>query len=126
MPESRRNEERSGARPTVTDDDMRAFIADHEWVFAKTMPHIPHWYTLRRKARRDEDFVAFVQEIRFRGVPRQFGSRSFTYLDVDDWTYWTMGAPIEETILINRARLEGPGDPATARTGTARGAGPGT
>jgi len=71
------------------------------------MPGIPHWYTLRRAAKRDEDFTAFVQEIRFRGVQRQFGSKPFTYLDIDDWTYWTMGAPVEATILINRARLPG-------------------
>ena len=91
----------------MTDDDIRTFIADHEWTFAKTMPQIPHWYTLRRKARRDEDFAAFVQEIRLRGVVRQFGSRSFTYLDLDGWTYWTMGEPVENTILVNRARLPG-------------------
>jgi hypothetical protein len=24
---------------------------------------------------------------------------------LDGWTYWTMGAPVEETTLINRARL---------------------
>jgi hypothetical protein len=89
----------------MTDDEIRTFIDAHEWTFAKTMPQIPHWYMLKRKARSEEDFAAFVQEIRFRGVARQFGSKSFTYLDLDGWTYWTMGAPIEETILINRARL---------------------
>lgn len=88
----------------MTDDDIRGFIDKSEWTFAKTMPQIPHWYTLRQKARRDEDFAAFVQEIRFRGTVRQFGSKSFTYLDLDGWTYWTMGEPIEETLLINRAR----------------------
>lgn len=91
----------------MTDDEISTFIANNEWTFAKTMPQIPHWYTLRRKAGREEDFVAFVQEIRFRGVQRPFGRRTFTYLDFDGWTYWTMGAPVEETILINRARLPG-------------------
>ena len=51
--------------------------------FAKTMPQIPHWYTLRRKATSSEDFSAFVQEIRFRGVQRPFGRRIFTYLDLE-------------------------------------------
>jgi hypothetical protein len=37
------------------------------------MPGIPHWCTLRRKATRDEDFVAFVQEIWLRGSLRRFG-----------------------------------------------------
>lgn len=96
----------------MTDDDIRGFIDSSEWTFAKTMPRIPHWYTLRRKARRDEDFASFVQEIRFRGIVRQFGSKSFTYLDLDCWTYWTMGEPIEATTLINRARLPEKSEPA--------------
>ena len=91
----------------MTDDEISTFIANHEWTFAKTMPQIPHWYTLRRKAQSSEQFSEFVQEIRFRGIVRQFGSKSFTYLDIDGWTYWTMGAPVDETILINRARLPG-------------------
>ena len=95
----------------MNDDHIRRFIGDHEWTFAKTMPTIPHWYTLRKKAKRDEDFAAFVQEIRVRGVARQFGRKSFTYFDIDGWTYWTMGSPIEETILINRARLPEPATP---------------
>ncbi len=89
----------------MTDEEIRVFIDRHEWVFAKTMPQIPHWYTLRRKAQSSEDFSAFVQEIRLRGVVRTFGRRTFTYLDFDGWTYWTMGEPVEDTILINRARL---------------------
>ena len=96
----------------MTDDDIRQFVAAHEWTFAKTMPGIPHWYTLRRKALCDADFAAFVQEIRLRGVVRSFGRRPFTYLDLDGWTYWTMGAPVEETILVNRARLPGHEPPA--------------
>jgi hypothetical protein len=91
----------------MTDDTIREFIADHEWTFAKTMPQIPHWYTLKRKAKSDEVFADFVQEIRLRGVVRLFGRRTFTYLDFDGWTYWTMGEPVEETTLINRARLPG-------------------
>jgi hypothetical protein len=96
----------SGIIP-VTDEEIRAFIDEHEWTFAKTMPQIPHWYTLKRKAKSDEVFADFVQEIRLRGVVRPFGRRTFTYLDFDGWTYWTMGEPVEDTILINRARLPG-------------------
>ena len=91
----------------MTDDEIREFIAGHEWTFAKTMPHIPHWYTLKRKAASGEVFAQFVQEIRLRGVVRAFGRRSFTYLDFEGWTYWTMGEPVEDTTLINRARLPG-------------------
>lgn len=27
------------------------------------------------------------------------------YLYIDDYKYWTMGAPVEETIIINRAKV---------------------
>jgi len=36
------------------------------------------------------------------------GSKSFTYLNLDGWRYWTMSSPVEKTILINRARLPEP------------------
>ncbi len=91
----------------MNDDEVRKFIDDQEWVFAKTMPQIPHWYTLKRKARSEDDFAAFVQEIRLRGVVRPFGRRTFTYFDFEGWTYWTMGEPVADTTLINRARLPG-------------------
>jgi len=95
----------------MTDDEIRGFVAGQRWTFAKTMPRIPHWYTLRRNAPSDEAFSAFVQEIRLRGVQRPFGRRLFTYLDFEGWTYWTMGEPIADTTLINRARLPGAAAP---------------
>jgi hypothetical protein len=35
-----------------------------------------------------------------------FRGRKHVYLDVDEWKYWTMGSPLDDTILINRARTE--------------------
>ena len=29
-----------------------------------------------------------------------------TYFDHDGWTYWTMGAPLHETVLIKRERMQ--------------------
>ncbi len=46
----------------MTDEEIRQFIGDHEWVFAKTMPQIPHSYTLRRKAKRDPELGAHNAE----------------------------------------------------------------
>ena len=44
--------------------------------------------------------------IREHGYRERFQGRWYTKYDVDGWSYWTMGAPIENTILINRRRLE--------------------
>ena len=43
--------------------------------------------------------------IRRHGYQKVYGRATYTYLDIDDWQYWTMGSPLSETILINRARL---------------------
>ena len=36
----------------------------------------------------------------------RWGKYNFPYLIIDGWKYWTMGAPIEETIIINRAEIK--------------------
>ena len=42
--------------------------------------------------------------IRAHGYQNQFEGSWYTQLDVGGHTYWTMGAPVAETILINRKR----------------------
>jgi hypothetical protein len=85
---------------------MRAFIARARWIFARTMPASPHWYTLRR-ANPVQPFEAFVAFIRRHGYDAEYAGGLYRKLDTDGWSYWTMGAPLGETILINRARLVG-------------------
>jgi len=76
-----------------------------QWIFAKTMPENPHEYTLRREWPSDADFVRAVLFIREHGYQNLFEGRWYTQLDIGEHTYWTMGAPVEETILINRKRI---------------------
>ncbi len=95
-----------------TADDSVAFIAEVDWRFAKTMPQWPHEYTVREwrpdLARKFFDFVALIRRDgivkpwpRDAAIPRY----RHTYLTLDGWEYWSMGEPIPETALINRARL---------------------
>jgi hypothetical protein len=93
-------------RIEMTMDELREFVRTPPWTFARTMPHIPHEYTLRAKAPDEKLFERVVIYIRQAGYGGTFGSAAYTYLDIDGWKYWTMGAPIEDTILINRARKE--------------------
>jgi hypothetical protein len=76
------------------------FIRSAPWRFAKTMPDQPHEYTLRGETP-DGDFNRFVQHIREHGYRAEYGGRFYTYLEVDAWRYWTMGAPVESTTVIN-------------------------
>jgi hypothetical protein len=97
----------------LTDDEirtLRALIESSRWIFAKTMPHIPHWYSLRREAPDEARFEWFVMFIRERGERRRWGPYNHHYLDLDGWSYWTMGAPVEQTIVINRARIDARAD----------------
>ena len=80
---------------------VNSLIQRSRWIFAKTMPENPHYYMLRKECD-DGEFVRFAELIRQYGYRDQYEGYWYTVLNVYDWYYWTMGAPIEETILINR------------------------
>lgn len=86
-------------------DKLREMIARCEWTFAKTMPFAPHEYIVREKCSlTDEEFVYFVDMQRRFGVKERWGNYNNPYLYIDDYKYWTMGAPYDETTVINRAK----------------------
>jgi len=72
------------------------------WHFAKSMPTIPHAYARRREWSGD-NFDDVVEFIRSAGVAEAFYSKSYIYFYHGEYKYWTMGSPVHETILINRA-----------------------
>jgi hypothetical protein len=86
-------------------DDFRNFIGISHWRYAKNMPQWPHEYTVRRYEDPEEDqtlFEAAVAFIRSHGDSRKFEptGKIAVYFDIDGRQYWTMGAPIEKTIII--------------------------
>lgn len=86
-------------------DNLRDFVDSVKWTFARTMPVWPHEYIVRERV--DEGlFVALVLHIRANGYEGKFYTRSMTYFDDRGLMYWTMGAPIEETIIVNRCSKE--------------------
>jgi hypothetical protein len=102
----------SGTGSQIEDADaFRAFAKSHRWIFAKTMPENPHEYTLRRDTS-GEHFEAAVRFIRARGETELYEGRPYVVYRCDDHKYWTMGAPVEETVLINRKLLPHAGGPA--------------
>lgn len=95
----------SDEHKTLSADDLaffRAMVTAHEWQFAKTMPKTPHWYTLRRKWASDADFVRFASLTREFGYDDPYRGKMFRAINVDGFKYWTMGAPLDKTILVNR------------------------
>ncbi|MGP8160103.1 MAG: hypothetical protein ACLQGJ_02595 [Candidatus Dormibacteria bacterium] len=98
-----------------TTNDTRAYIGKVRWQFARTMPQWPHEYTVREwRLDLELDFLEFAALIRREGTvkpwPREADRPRYhhTYLELDGWEYWTMGAPLSETTVINRARVDQP------------------
>ena len=89
----------------VNYDKLREMIARCQWKFARTMPFAPHEYIVREKCPlTDEEFVYFIDMQRCFGVKERWGKYNNPYLYIDDYKYWTMGDPYEETTVINRAK----------------------
>ena len=75
--------------------------------YAFTYPNIPHYYTLARKWADYKDEVSeeirwTVREMRKHDVMRPFMGREQHYLDVNGFSYWTMGPRDQDDFLINR------------------------
>lgn len=85
---------------------LHSLFSDKRWIFAKTMPQNPHEYTLRKHWDSEEDFVEAVQLIRDYGYVTKFQGRKYTQFNVLGHFYWSMGAPLPITILINRACID--------------------
>jgi len=99
---------------SMTPEELTKHLEAHEYRFAKTMPQIPHYYTLRKNWKDDKLFEEVVQAIRDLGevrpwpAPPKKARYHHTYFDAGEWSYWSMGAPLNETILINRAKTYHP------------------
>jgi hypothetical protein len=89
----------------VFPEDLRRFVNNERWTFAKTMPDWPHEYLVRDRVDR-KLFERVVRHIRSNGYESHFYQKKITYYEEGGLVYWTMGAPVEETIIINRCRKE--------------------
>lgn len=87
--------------------EIEKFIDNHEWTFAKSMPKMPHEYICKDYLSNNEKllFEQIVQYIRDFGTPAYFFKKQYIYLKVEDHYYWTMGNPIAETTILNRAHI---------------------
>jgi hypothetical protein len=86
-------------------------ISRLDFVFAKTMPELPHEYTLRKKARDEADYIALFEAIQKHGVIERWKGRPGPYLyPGDGWRYWDLTAKMNAQLWrsrhINRNRIE--------------------
>jgi hypothetical protein len=90
---------------TLFPDDLRHFVNGEHWTYAKTMPEWPHEYLVRDRVD-TALFERLVTHIRANGYEGHFYQKTITYYGEAGLVYWTMGAPVDETIIINRCRKE--------------------
>lgn len=87
-------------------DDLewfRVFVSERRWQRGKADPS--HEYTVREWVPDNEtDFERAVLVIRELGAAAMFWNQTYTYLCIDGIKYWTMGSPVRETTVINRAQ----------------------
>ena len=82
------------------------FVNNEKWIFAKTYAKTwPHEYIVRESVDK-ELFANLVEHIRANGYQGYFYTMEITYYDEAGLVYWTMGAPVEETTIINRCRSD--------------------
>jgi hypothetical protein len=88
------------------DPDILEFIQTSQWRFAKTMPEHPHEYVVRNwRPDKEPVFERFVMLIREEGYDARFFDATYRYLEIGGWNYWTMGNPLAETTVLNRAKI---------------------
>lgn len=76
-------------------------IERNEWIFAKTMPEIPHYYIVRDNLS-DEDqklFDEFKLFIKENGYTEKFHTREYQYINIDGYKYWIIKN------ILNRQKL---------------------
>ena len=92
---------------TYDESYARTLIARCQWTWAKTYVSVPHEYIVRERCGlTDAEFEYLVQAQREYGIHEQWHKYNFPYLYVDGYKYWTMGAPMEDTIVLNRAKVK--------------------
>ncbi|PIP64360.1 hypothetical protein COW96_02985, partial [Candidatus Roizmanbacteria bacterium CG22_combo_CG10-13_8_21_14_all_33_16] len=83
-------------------ENFGELINRNKWIFAKTMPEIPHYYIVRDSLSENDKklFDEFNMFIRKNGYATKFYSKQYTYFNIGRYRYWVI-----ENIL-NRTKLK--------------------
>jgi len=90
----------------------RDFIEQRGWREAVTYRETaPHEYVVRKwetDEQGNRNFNRFAILIRRFGYADYYYKVRHIYWAIDELKYWTMGWPVEETMVINRTRVDAP------------------
>jgi hypothetical protein len=93
-------------RDGLSEEGVQQWLESQGWHHARSRPDNPHSYCLRRESDDQENFERIVEYIREYGSPYPWWGAVYDQLPLGNYCYWTMGATIENTELINRKTLE--------------------
>ena len=83
---------------------LKSIIKDFKWQEAKTMKDKPHSYNVKSKNPNKEHFELLAKAIDNLGTPKKFFSKTYYYLEIDEYQYWSC-EPKGLCTLINRALI---------------------
>jgi hypothetical protein len=76
-----------------------------QWYTTAKPESNPHQYCLRKSWRGNTAFVRVAEIIREYGYVEWFWKKPYMMLNVGEFKYWTMGWPLDVTVLINRTGI---------------------
>ena len=91
-----------------TEYDFREFVSKLKWTFAKTYADkAPHEYIALSRVgyKHKQQLISAARFIREAGFKAYYFRRPGFYYILDDNYYWTMDDNVEDTDLINRAKV---------------------
>ena len=82
-------------------DKFYNLIRQNKWIFARTMPGIPHYYIVKDDLSNDDKklFDEFDEYIKMNGYSREFYSKKYIYVNIDDYKYWVIDN------ILNKAKI---------------------
>lgn len=80
--------------------EIQAWLEGCQWRFAKSMPRIPHEYIVESDT--PEMHRAVVDYIHATGQEELFFRKTFKYIILGDYKYWTARSLYSEGFVINR------------------------
>jgi hypothetical protein len=86
----------------LTQADVAEWIEGRHWQTARSRDHA---YT-RRDWGDETMFLRVVLHVRQHGEQETFAGDIYTYLVLGNWKFWTMGADMESTVILNRREVD--------------------
>jgi len=85
-----------------------SFVAQAEWIFAKSIPNWPHFYIVEENLPDQAAFRASKAFVRDCGYVGKFFDLDVFYFDADGWTYWAspLAKPPESQYMLNKCKTE--------------------